>query len=392
MFEKAHRFGDRLRWLLVLLAVVLASARCNGPHPPLPATPAGPVTNVAILSPTTGELASQGQTLRNGVQLAFDEWNNKVDNGQPRLESIPYHTNCTFESAEQAIRQAIKDGVQFLVGPLCSEAAIAAAVEAAAAGALLIAPAAPHLLVTRDQTGKTRPTVFGIAYTPDWQAYNAARFSLTTLNIGRAAVLEPGGDRYGSSLASFFTTHYQAMGGTVVFTATIEAATEDLTQVLTSGSEAGAQLLYLPGSTAYANTVAGQLRQSGDLTGLTVLGSDAWHAPSLDLDATAGSYFPVHYTPLNPAPEIQNWRASYKSTFAVEPDPLAALGFDAANVLAEGIRHATSLTPDDVAASLEKLEFEGVTGTFQFDVHHNPQKTINFLRVRDQSLVLYDEP
>jgi branched-chain amino acid transport system substrate-binding protein len=282
-----------------------------------------------------------------------------------------------------------------LIGPLCSAAAIAAAVEAAAAGVLLIAPAAPHPLVTRDQTGKPRPTVFQIAYTPDWQAYHAARFGITTLNMSRTALLEPGGDRYGSSLASFFTTHYQAMGGTVVFTATLEAATTDLTQVLAESYEASAQLLYVPGSAPHANVVVGQLhqlQQSGDLMGLTVLGSDSWYSPSLDLDAIEGSYFPVQYTPLNPAPEIQNWRATYKSTFAVEPDSLAALGFDSANVLVEGIRHAASRTPDDVAASLESLEFEGVTGAFQFDVHHNPRKTINFLQVRDQSLVLYEEP
>jgi branched-chain amino acid transport system substrate-binding protein len=78
-----------------------------------------------------------------------------------------YDTPCQFEPAGRAAQQALDDGLEFIIGPLCSEGAIAAAVVAQERGALMIAPAAAHPLVTVDDQGQTRPTIFTVAIDND---------------------------------------------------------------------------------------------------------------------------------------------------------------------------------------------------------------------------------
>ena len=73
-------------WRLVLSTIflLLFAAGCNTPMPPLPTEhPPGATLRVAILTPMTGELATFGEAVRNGITLAFDEWNEQGGvNGQ----------------------------------------------------------------------------------------------------------------------------------------------------------------------------------------------------------------------------------------------------------------------------------------------------------------------
>jgi len=80
----------------------------------------------------------------NGATMAFEEWNSQGDVLGHRIEWVVYDTACQFDPAQQAIRQAIDASVEFIIGPLCSDAAVAAAEEAESAGLLMISPTATH--------------------------------------------------------------------------------------------------------------------------------------------------------------------------------------------------------------------------------------------------------
>jgi branched-chain amino acid transport system substrate-binding protein len=68
----------------------------------------------------------------------------------------------------------------------------------------------------------------------------------------------------------------------------------------------------------------------------------------------------------------------------VEPDTLAALGYDAAGLLASAIENTSSLAPDEVAQTLETMEYEGVTGRWTFDAQHNPLKPVVLYRIEGE--------
>jgi branched-chain amino acid transport system substrate-binding protein len=386
--------NSQIAWLLSLLSLIVLASQCNAPPgPPLPTTPTGPVIRIALLSPDAGEMATFGRMMRNGSIMAFDEWNEQGLLGH-RLEWAIYDTNCEFETARQATQQAIDDGLKFMIGPVCSEAAIGAATVAESAQALMISPTATHPLVTVNGQGKTRPTIFRVSYVSSWQAKAAARFVHNDLTINKAAILVNPRDDYATALAETFAQQFTAQGGEIVYQNTYTPGDSDLADKLNAINQAGAEVIYLPADVAIVNQVADRLNELGlsklsteSETGLTLLGSDSWASPELDLAATTGSYFTTHFVLTDEHPLGQTWAEAYKATYAIEPDTLAALGYEAATLLAVAIEQAGTFEPVIVARALEQGSFEGITGQITFDHQHNPLKSVPIVYIGQEGIV-----
>jgi branched-chain amino acid transport system substrate-binding protein len=385
----------RIAWLLSILSLIVLAAQCNAPPgPPLPTTPPGPVIRIALLSPDAGELATFGRMMRNGSIMAFDEWNERGGLLGHRLEWTIYDTNCEFETARQATQQAIDDGLKFIIGPVCSEAAIGAATVAESKQVLMISPTATHPLVTVDDQGKTRPNIFRASYVSSWQAKAIARFARNNLKLNKAAILVNPRDDYAAVLAETFAQQFIAQGGEIVYQHTHTLDDSDLADKLNAISQVGAEVIYLPADAVTVNQVANRLNERGLLklsteseTGLTLLGSDSWASPELDLAATAGSYFTTHFVLTDERPLGQTWAEAYKATYAIEPDTLAALGYDAATILAAAIEQAGTFEPVAVAEALEQGSFEGITGQMLFDHQHSPLKPVPIVYVDHERIV-----
>lgn len=381
-----------LGWRLALSLLVFIP-QCNFSEagtnlPPLPVPPAGPTLQVALLSPASGELATFGRELRNGSILAFDEWNRRGGVLGRRIEWVVYDTDCTFEAGRQVTQQAIADGFQFIIGPLCSDAAIAAADVAEAQGVLLLAPTAIHPLVTVNGQGRTRPTVFRASYVSPFQTQAAARFAVETLGKRRAALFFDPGDDYSAALGTVFSTEFTAQGGQIVYQFPYSPADTDFTPALQAAVEAGAEIIYLPVPGSVANRIAGQQKQLPQSGQVTLLGSDSWDAPELDRAAAEGSYFTRHFFLDEHRPAIQTWADTYKAAYAVAPDTLAALGYDAAAILMKAIEGAGSVEVKRVADTLAQDQFEAVTGPMRFDGQHNPVKPVPVVQIKDGEIIL----
>jgi branched-chain amino acid transport system substrate-binding protein len=387
--------GNRIVWLLSILSLIVLASQCKAPPgPPLPSTPTGPVIRIALLSPDAGELATFGRRMRNGSLMAFDEWNERGGLHGYYIEWTIYDTNCDFETARQVTQRAIDDGLKFMIGPVCSEAAIGAATVAESAQALMISPTATHSLVTVDGQGRTRPTIFRMSYTSSGQAKAVAHFARNNLKLNKAAILFDHRDDYATALAETFARQFAVQGGEIVYQNTHMPNDSDLTDKLNAISQVGAKVIYLPADAATVNQVAHRLNELGlskssteSETGLILLGSDSWESPELDLAATTGSYFPTHFMVTNERPLLQAWAEAYKATYAIEPDTLAALGYEAATILAVAIERAGTFEPVAVAKALEQGNFEGITGQITFDDQHNPIKSVPIVYIDQKRLV-----
>jgi len=380
--------NHHLKALVFALTLILLAAQCNTPPtPPMPGTPDGPVLPIALLSPHSGELATFGRMTRNGSIMVFDAWNQQGGIlGHPINWAI-YDTNCDFESGRQAVQQAIDDGYTFIIGPTCSEAAIAAAEIAEAEQVLMISPTATHPLVTVDGQGQTRPSVFRAAYVWSWQAQAAARFAMNNLQATQAAILTTPNDDYGATLADAFSQSFAGQGGKIVRQDTYTPGDPALPEKLTAIAQTGATVIYLPVDVATANQVGGQRNNLG-LNNITLIGSDSWDTADLDRTATAGSYFTTHFSMNNPA--VREWANAYKSGFAIEPNTLAALGYDAASLLLNAMAQANSLEPAAVIETLETGEFSAITGPIQFDPQHNPVKPVPIVYIKEGKINFID--
>lgn len=370
------------------IVLSLAVLSCVPSIPTLPVTPhrdgGRSQLRVAILVPLSGELAIYGRTVHRAIDLAFDEWNKRYGAGEVFIEPILEDTPCDPVRARQVAERVIAAGARFIVGGICSEAAIPIASVADKDGALFIATSATHPLVTVDAQGNARPLVFRTAFTYSQQGRAVSRFLLQTLHLNHIAVVYNPESAFAREAVAAFNEVFSAQGGNaLIITADLDQQA-DVGECLDALMTSDVQAVYVPDDYAAVMRVQDGLLQRD--IGRPVLGSDWWNLHDLDLAAMEGVYLVAHYSAQVTDPTVSHWALLYRAAFAVEPDALAALAYDAAMLLAWGISHSKSVSPEAVAGALSLIDYEGVTGRWRFNAQHDPLKQAIFLRVQNGTL------
>ncbi|MDK2821544.1 MAG: branched-chain amino acid transport system substrate-binding protein [Clostridia bacterium] len=128
-----------------------------------------------------------------------------------------------------------------------------------------------------------------------------------------------------------------------------------------------------------------------------MLGADGWDSPKLAEYAGGAAnlnntYFTNHYSSSDPSEKVQNFVKAYKEKYGVEPDAFAALGYDAAKLIADAINRAGKADPAAIQKALEETkDFDGVTGKMSLDENHNPVKEIAIIEMVDGKQTLKDK-
>ncbi len=399
--------GKRIFAVLTLLTIVAGLVACKTPAPtptPVPATPTpapatptpAPATptpapaaelKVAILAPLSGDVATFGQSTRDGALLAIEEWNAKGGVLGRKIVPVIEDSMCEAEPAVAAANKVIEqDKVKFIIGEVCSKASIPVSeiVDATGGKVLQISPTSTNPKVTIREDGSAKPTVFRACFIDPFQGTVAATFALKELNAKTAAVLLDQGNDYVRGLAEFFRDAFEKGGGKVVVWETYTAGDTDFTAILTKVKDANPDILYLPDYYSTVNIIAAQANQLGIKA--IKLGGDGWDSPQLDRTATAGGFFTNHYSSEDTRPVVQEFVKKYQAKFGSVPDALAALAYDAANILFMAIEQAGTDDPAKVAQVMEKGTFSVVSGEIRFDAQHNPKKCAVILEVSPEKV------
>ncbi len=385
-----------LRICIFVGTILLITAQCSStnlpPTPELPTTPDSPPLSIAILSPATGELEIFGRQLRNGIFLAIDEINQTGGVFGHIIEWQIYDTACDFEIAQEMAQQVIDDGHLFVIGPLCSEAALGAVSIFENHAILMLTPTGTHPQITRDPTNKTRSKIFSIAHDLPSQGQVAAKFAYTHLNIQQAAILADPVDSYDRFVADGFRETFEASGGEIVYKASYPRDTSDMVAQFSEITKAGVEAIYLPAPPFIVHHVINEFNAyqatSGGQNDLIFIGSDRWGEDALDFDVARGQYFLDHFWLSDTNDFAQAWTATYRATYAIEPDTLSVLGYDAMFVLLQALEQVGSKDPNVIAEALATSTFAGLTGPISFDDQNSPIKPVPILQVQDGQVEL----
>jgi branched-chain amino acid transport system substrate-binding protein len=350
------------------------------------------VLKIGVLAPLSGNVQQYGVSTENGVQLAVEQWKQRGGALGLRIEAIFIDDQCTHDGGARAVAELIdKERVDFLIGGVCSEAAIPEAEFANERGVVQVVTAATNPAVTLRENGETRPFTFRACLVDPFQGLVAARFAYHTMGARRMVVVYQEGNAYETQLMESFSAHFKELGGEQVRTMSYAPGTENFQPILDAIKAEQADLIYLPVYYPVANQFVGQARERGIST--SVIGADGWDSPELDLKKTIGSFFTTHYWTFDPRPEVVDFRALYGEMYHTDsgdplvPDSIAALAYDATNLLLNAIVEANSTNPEDVRAALERITFHGVTGRLYFDGQHNPIKPAVVLAIKEQGVV-----
>src|SRR5215208_8206962 len=332
----------------------------------------------------SGRTSSFGQSTKNGVEMAADEINKAGGIDGRQIQIITEDDQGEPNKAATVVTKLInQDKVQAVLGEVASSNSLAAAPKAQEAKVPMISPSSTNPKVT--QVGDY---IFRVCFTDDFQGAVAAKFAANTLKARKAAILGDFNSDYSKGMSQYFIQEFTGSGGQIVGQQTYTQTDADFKGQLTAIRALAPDVIFVPG---YYGQVGGIAKQAKEL-GITapLLGGDGWDSPKLfELGGTAldGNYMVNHYSTDDPSPAVQKFVAAYKAKYGAVPDAIAALGYDAMNVLADAIKRAGTTESAKLRDAIAQTKgFAGVTGSININESRDAVKPAVVFELKDRKL------
>lgn len=370
------------RVVAAFLAVVLTAAAlgtvlsgCGGSS----------IIKVGVNAELTGSVPVVGQSCKNAALMAAEEVNaaGGLDVGGKKytLSMLVEDNEDKAESAASAAQKLINQNqVVAMVGPNASRNAIPAASVAESSKVPMISPWSTNVKLCQD-----KKYVFRACFIDDFQGVVCAKFALNNLGSKTAAVLYDVASEYNKGIAEVFKKSFEENGGTVVAFESYTTGDKDFSAQITKIVAGNPDILFLPN---YYSEVPLQVQQALRIGYKgKFLGSDSWGSAELiklggaDME---GLYFSTHYAPDIATPEAQKFISNYKAKYGSVPDDVAALTYDAVQLLCQALKAAGKVDRQAVRDALAGIkQFNGVTGQMQFTGGGDPVKSAVIIQIRD---------
>ena len=347
----------------------------------------GDTIKVGINTELSGAVASYGTNAANGALLAIEEINAAGGVLGKQLEPLQRDCKSVADEAMSVSAALVGEGIVAQIGPLTSGNVAGSTPVMMENQIPLLAPAATAVNVTVDEkTNKVRDFIFRVCYLDSDQGRRMANFALEDLGVKTAAIYGSTSDDYATGLAKYFKEEFTSKGGTIVAEEGFVNGDKDFRATLTKIKNANPEFIYVPG---YYTEVAVLIKQAREM-GITcpIGGGDGWDSPDMvsvaGAEALNNTFFTNHYSVEDPDPAIQKFVEAYKAKYNKLPDSFAALGYDAARLLADAIERAGEADPIKIKEALEATkDFPGITGKMSMDENHNPVKNIVVIEYKD---------
>jgi branched-chain amino acid transport system substrate-binding protein len=362
-----RRFGLPRAKAIALGLLALVAVGCG--HSGAPAPDEIRIGHYASL---TGSEATFGQSTDNGIRLAVEAVNQAGGVHGKKIRLITYDDRGDAKEAGTAVTRLIsRDQVTAVLGEVASGLSLAGAPVCQESGIPMVTPSstAPEITTVGDR-------IFRVCFMNRFQAYACAKFAREKLKAQSAAILYDQKLPYSVGLADEFEKQFATMGGRISSRLSYQEGDQDFSAQLTSIRGGEPDIVFIPGYYTDVANIAVQARKLG--IRVPLVGGDGWDSAKLaDIagEAIDGSFFCSHYSQQDPRPRVQEFLKNYRTQFGIAPDAMAALGFDAANILFAAIEKAPTQSGADIAAALAATKnFEGVSGRISIDRDRNAVK------------------
>jgi branched-chain amino acid transport system substrate-binding protein len=340
--------------ILVGIAVVgLVATSCRS------STPSN-VIKIGAAGPMTGDQSKMGTDLRNGAQLAVDEWNAK---GGILGKQIVLQVEDDQHDPKQAVSVANKfvhSGVVGVIGHWNSSASIPASGVYHQAKVVMITPASTNPQLTEQGF----PTIFRVCGRDDQQGPLAARFVRERFPTAAVAILHDK-TTYGQGLAGEFERAL-GQGPRLVFNSGVAQGDKDFRAVLTTVKSKRPDLVFFGGIYPEAGLLVRQAKELG-LTAPFISGDGTYDQKFLEIagPAAAGTYLTFGPDPID-FPQAQTFLKTYHERFGPH-GPYSIYAYDAAHILLNAIARAGVTDGTTVAEAIRGLRYDGAQGEIRFD-------------------------
>ncbi|CAH0174171.1 ABC transporter substrate-binding protein [Peribacillus simplex] len=369
---------------LTLAAGVLAG--CSGSGSSEKSSGDGDTIKIGVNLELSGGVASYGQSIAEGLELATAEINKEgIDGKKIKLIKVDNKSEAS-EATSGAIKLTSQDQVAAIVGAATSTNSIAQVQIAQDNKVPVISPSgtSPEITFSKD---KLNDYIFRTSFIDPFQGTVAANFATKEIKAKSAAIYIDSASDYSKGLAAAFKEQFEKNGGKIVAEEAYIAKDTDFRSTLTRLKSAKPDFIFLPGYYEEAGLIVKQARETG--LDVPFMGGDGWDSPKLveiaGAKALNNTFITNHYSSGDPDKKIQNFVSAFKAKYKDKsPDAFNALGYDTGYFLADAIKRAGSADSEKIKDALEKTkDLELVTGTFTLDEKHNPIKSATILEFKE---------
>jgi branched-chain amino acid transport system substrate-binding protein len=319
------------------------------------------VIKIGAAGPMTGDQSKMGIDLRNGVELAITEWNEKGGLLGKKIQLVPGDDQADPKQAVSIANKFVNQGVNAVVGHWNSNCSINASPYYNTAKMVAISPASTNPRLTQQGF----KTVFRVCGTDDQQGGVAAEFVLSRLKPKRIAVLHDK-TTYGQGLADYFKKAVEGKAS-VVFYDGIQTKDPDYKAVLTSIKDKNPDVYFFGGVYPEAGRLVRQAKEIG--MNIPMITGDGVYDPTFisiaGKTAAEGTFITFGKDPSG-LPTSKSFNEKYTAKYGA-PGPYSIYAYDATNIILTAIQQTKSTDGLIVADFISKNVFKGAFGDITFD-------------------------
>jgi len=373
--------GRVLQSVTVLGALLLIVAGCSRDSGGGDAQEEKKTVKIGVIAPLTGNLSELGLGIKNSVDLAVRQANEKGT--VPGYEIVLAAEDDAADpatGANAANKLASDPQVAAVVGTLNSSVAQSVAPVLSKANITQISPANTNPTLTRgpkpdDSPKRVWPTYMRVATTDTYQGPFAADYVYNKAGFKSAFVIHDK-KTYGQGLAQTFSKRFEDDGGKIAGTETVNENDRDFGAVVTQVIGTDADMVYYGGEYPAAGPLAAQLKERGFKGPL--MGGDGIYASDFFKgagDKGEGTLATSIGEPVSELETAKQFVTDYQAAgFKESYSAYGAQSYDAANIIIQGLakvlpnaQSVEAARPDIVKTIGATSGFQGVTGEHTFD-------------------------
>ena len=341
--------------------------------------------SIGVVLPLTGHLASTGEQMKQGFDLALDEINND-QSSNTKFKFIIKDDTGTPEGAVDAFNKLIhQDGVSVILGPATSSATQAAFPIAQENRVVAISPTsgARGLSAIGD-------FVFRIPLATNIVALKGVETTYAKLGYQRVATMYDETDLFSTDRDTAVREALTAIGVEVLTTEVFQSGYTDFSAQLTRIKALNPDVIFvsvLPPEKASILIQGHELGISVPIIISSLTSAEVQTAGA----AAEGAITFIGWLSTDDTPGNQAFVQNYSETFSIEPNSFAASSYASVYILAEAIKNAESTDSISIRDALVNIrDFDTVLGKFSFDANGDAVYEPKALIVKDGILQAFE--
>ncbi len=335
----------------------------------LGATAAQADIKIALAGPVTGPVAQYGDMQFTGAKMAIEQINKAGGVNGEKLVGVVYDDACDPKQATAVANKVVNDGVQLVLGHLCSSSTEPASDIYEDEGILMITAASTSPSITE----KGYQLVFRTIGLDSLQGPFAADHIINSIKPQRVAVIHDK-QQYGEGLATSVKTELDKAGVNVVMFEGVTSGDKDFSALIGKLKKENVDFVYYGG---YHPELGLILRQSSEKGfNAKFMGPEGVGNP--DITAIAGAASEGLLVTLPDSFEKDPKNAALVAAFkANNEDPSGAFVFpsySAIQIMADSIKAVGSVDTMKMAEHMRANSFATPTGDLAFDAKGDLKK------------------